>query len=261
MKRLISAVAIGVLLPLAVSVAQDAEKPIAVVNGTQILPSQVDAQATQLAAQGQQVTREQIVDELINIEVMQQQALKLELEQQPDVASELKLMRARVLANALLTQFADGVAIEDDELEKEYNRQVAANQSSEYQASHILLEDEARAREIIAELDGGADFADAAKKYSTGPSGPNGGDLGWFADGAMVPEFSAAVAAMEPGSHSAQPVKTQYGFHIIKLVDKRTKEPQPFESVADQLRSAMIRTKVADYISGLRGAALIEMPK
>jgi peptidyl-prolyl cis-trans isomerase C len=259
MKPLLSIALTGLLLPLVSAHAQDSDKLLATVNDSRITASQVDSQARQLAAQGQQASQQQIVDELINLEVMQQEALKQKLDELPDVASELKTMRARVLANALLTQVAAGFTIEEADLKKEYERQVAENRVSEYLASHILLEDEARAAEIIAELNDGADFAEAAKKYSTGPSGPNGGDLGWFAEGSMVPEFSAAVAAMEPGNHSSEPVKTQFGFHIIKLMDKRNKDAQPFEAVAEQLRSAMIRSRVSDYIGGLRNGALIEM--
>ncbi len=259
MKTLLCVALTALLLPLVPVSAQDTDKLLATVNDSKITAGQVDAQARQLAAQGQQASQAQIVDELINLELMQQEALKQELEKLPDVASELKTMRARVLANALLTQVAGNFAVSDEDLKKEYDRQAADNRVSEYLASHILLDDEARAKEIIVELNDGADFAEAAKKYSTGPSGPNGGDLGWFTDGSMVPEFSAAVAEMEPGSHSAAPVKTQFGFHIIKLADKRNKQAQPFEAVADQLRSAMIRTQVSDYIGGLRNSALIEM--
>ena len=121
-----------------------------------------------------------------------------------------------------------------------------------------MLEDEAKAKEIILELDGGADFAEAAKKYSTGPSGENGGELGWFDQGAMVPEFSAAAAELEVGKYSAVPVKTLFGYHIIKLADKRAKEPQPFESVKEQLRGAVMRDRIADFVDGLHSAATIE---
>lgn len=260
MKVLLSIAITSLLVPLALS-AQVDDKLLATVNDSRITANQVEAQARQLSAQGQSASQQQILDELINLEVMQQEALKQELEKSPQVASELKTMRARVLANALLTQVAGDVSIDDDDLRKEYERQVAENRVSEYLASHILLEDEARALEIIGELDAGADFADAARKYSTGPSGPNGGDLGWFTDGSMVPEFSAAVAQMETGSYSAAPVQTQFGYHIIKLMDKRNKDAQPFEAVAEQLRSAMVRNKISEYIGTLRNAALIEMHK
>ena len=261
MKSLLSLALTGLLLPVVSTYAQDDDKLLATVNDSKITASQVDAQARQLAAQGQQASSQQIVDELINLEVMQQEALKLNLDALPDVASELKTMRARVLANALLTQVAADFTVDDADLKKEYERQIAENRVSEYLASHILLEDEARAADIITELNDGADFAEAAKKYSTGPSGPNGGDLGWFTEGSMVPEFSAAVASMEPGTHSSAPVQTQFGFHIIKRMDKRSKDAQPFEAVADQLRNAMIRTRVSEYIGSLRNAALIEMHK
>jgi len=263
MSSFVRALSVGILaysLTLQPAHADD-HGVVATINGIDILAQEVEAQSRQLAAQGHQASDEQIVQELINLEVMRQEAARLKLGEDPAVQAELKTMQSRVLANALLTSFTSQVDITDQQLQAEYQRHSSENQSAEFLASHILLEDEARATEIIAELDGGADFAEAAKKYSTGPSGANGGSLGWFAEGAMVPEFSAAVAQMQVGKHSATPVKTDFGWHIIKLEDKRSKGVEPFEALAPQLRSLLIRQQVAEYISSLRGAALIEQRK
>lgn len=231
---------------------------VATVNGEVITEMDRDTQSEQFKARGQNATDEQVVDELVSLELMRQEAVKKGLDKSPTMAAEMKIMRARVMANALLTNFTSTIDMSDEALRAEYEKQIGLAEAKEFNASHILLDSEEKAIEVIAELDGGVDFAEAAKKYSTGPSGPNGGDLGWFDSGAMVPEFSQAVAEMETGKHSAAPVKTQFGFHIIKLVDKRNKEAQPFESVKEQISNMVMRTKVEEFVRSLHDAAEIE---
>lgn len=258
-KLLVSALTAAALTGNPVNFAiADAEDTVASVNGIAITSLQRDTQAAQFKARGQNASDEQIVDELVSLELMSQEAEKIGLDKTPEMAAEMKIMRARVLANALLTQFTEKLDLGDDTLRSEYDKQIAATEAKEFKASHILLDDEAKAKEVIVELNDGADFAETAKKYSTGPSGPNGGDLGWFDAGAMVPEFSKAVATMEPGKFSAEPVKTDFGWHVIKLDDERAKSPQPFESVKDQIRNMILRDKVAEYIDGLHANATIE---
>ena len=258
-KLLVSALTAAALAgnPATFAIA-DGDETIASVNGELISTLERDAQASQLQARGQKATDEQIVDELGSLSLMSQEAEKLGLDKTPEMAAEMKIMRARVLANALLTHFTEKLDLSDDTLRSEYDKQIATTVAKEFKASHILVEDEAKAKEVIGELDDGADFADAAKKYSTGPSGPNGGDLGWFDAAAMVPEFSKAVAEMEPGKHSVTPVKTDFGWHVIKLDDERAKNPQPFESVKEQIRNRMLRDQVAEYIDTLQANATIE---
>lgn len=244
----------------AVHADEDKSPSVAIVNGEIITELERDTQAEQFKARGQNATNDQVVEELVSLELMRQEAIKLGLDKSPAMSAEMKIMQARVLANALLTDFTSKIDTSDDALRTEYEKQIALTDAKEFKASHILLEDEAKAKEIIAELDGGADFAEAAKKYSTGPSGPNGGDLGWFDSGTMVPEFSQAVAAMETGKYSASPVKTQFGYHIIKLQDQRSKAPQPFESVKEQIGNMIMRTAVEEYVTSLHDAAKIERP-
>jgi len=259
MQRTLTALSLSALLCTGTALAADSDSPtIATVNGEIITELQRDTHAAQFAARGQQATDEVITDELISLELMRQEAIKQGLDKSPEMEAEMKIMRARVLANTLLNNFTESVDTSDETLQAEYDKQIADTEVSEYNASHILVEDEAKAKEIILELDGGADFAEAAKKYSTGPSGENGGDLGWFDQGAMVPEFSAAAAELEVGKYSAEPVKTQFGYHIIQLADKRSKEPQPFESIKDQIRGVVIRERIADFVDGLHSAATIE---
>lgn len=245
--------------PFALVHAQETESPaVATVNGEAITELQRDTQAEQFKARGQTATDEQVVDELVSLELMRQQAIKLGLDKKPEMAAEMKIMQARVLANALLTDYTSTIDTSDEALRAEYEKQIAMAEAQEFNASHILLDTEEKAIEVIAEINGGADFAETAKKHSTGPSGPNGGDLGWFDSGSMVPEFSQAVATMETGKHSETPVKTQFGFHVIKLVDKRSKEPQSFESVKEQIGNMIMRTKVEEYVKSLHDDALID---
>lgn len=257
--RFTSLTAIALLLVTTQTISDDSDVELAAtVNGTPITIVERQVQAKQFQARGQAIDDTAVTEELISLEVMRQEAVKLGLDKSPEMAAEMKTMQSRVLANALLTSFTDNLNLTDEDLRAEYEKQVAMADAKEFKASHILVDDEAQAKEIIEELNGGADFAEAAKKYSTGPSGPGGGDLGWFDSGAMVPEFSQAVAAMEIGKHSAAPVQTQFGFHVIKLMDQRSKEAQPFESVKDQINNMMIGTKVQEYVESLRSAAEIE---
>ncbi|OED42375.1 hypothetical protein AB833_06940 [Chromatiales bacterium (ex Bugula neritina AB1)] len=242
----------------AVLADENAAEILVTVNGEQITAVDRDSQAQQFIARGQQATDEQILEELVSLELMRQEALKLGLDKTPEMAAEMKIMQARVLANALLSQHTAGIDVTDESLRVEYDKQIAMADVKEYQASHILLEDEARAEEIIVELNDGTDFAEAAKKYSTGPSGPQGGDLGWFDSAAMVPEFSQAVALLETGKHTMAPVKTDFGWHIIKLNDSRSKEPQPFDAVKEQLRNMKMRSEIELFITGLHDKATIE---
>ncbi len=150
--------------------------------------------------------------------------------------------------------------ITDAMVQDAYKAHQAANAPvEEHHARHILLETEEAAREVIALLDGGADFAELAKERSTGPSGPKGGDLGYFTADQMVPEFSQAATALEPGQHSAEPTKTQFGWHVIKLEDRRTSAPESLEEVEPQLRQQLARDVLETVLDGLRDGAEIEI--
>jgi len=256
---LLAAALVATTVTTGTAFAEDAASaPIALVNGESITAVDRDTQLQQFRARGQQASPDQALDELISLELMAQEAVKQGLDKSPTMDAEMKIMRARVLANTLLNEFTAKVDTSDEALQAEYQRQVSLSTLEEYNAAHILVEDEAKAIEVIAELDGGADFAESAKKYSTGPSGEKGGDLGWFDSAAMVPEFSTAAAGLEVGKYSAAPVKTEFGFHIIKLNEKRKKAPQPFDSVKAQVKEILVHTKVSEYIDGLHEAAEIE---
>ena len=139
-----------------------------------------------------------------------------------------------------------------------YKLFIADNGSrEEVKARHILVPEEATARTIIEKLTGGADFAEIAKTDSTGPSGPNGGDLGYFARGAMVPTFEAAAFELEPGSFTPEPVQTQFGWHVIKVEDRRVATPPSFEEMVPQLRQNLLNQTLGQILEKLRASAQI----
>lgn len=131
----------------------------------------------------------------------------------------------------------------------------------EVKARHILVKTEDEAKAIIKELDGGADFAELAKKKSTGPSGPRGGDLGYFGKGQMVPAFDKAVFELEKGKHSAAPVKSNFGWHVIKVDDTRQKAPPPLEQIKDRLSALIAQEQLQELVKDLRTKAKIERVK
>ncbi len=175
----------------------------------------------------------------------------------------VKLRVARATEQAIREVYLEReveARITDERLQAMYQEHLTANPpAEEHRARHILLEAEEEARAAIAELDAGADFAEMAKERSTGPSGPRGGDLGYFTAGQMVPEFSQAAAKLEPGQHSPEPVQTQFGWHVIKVEDRRTSAPVTFEEVEQQLREQLARDSVEAVFNDLRDGVEIEI--
>ncbi|HEX7115638.1 MAG TPA: peptidylprolyl isomerase [Steroidobacter sp.] len=162
-----------------------------------------------------------------------------------------------VLVDASVKKYLEAHPVEESELKPEYDRQVKAL-PREYHARHILVEDEASATAIIKEIEGGADFAKVAAKKSKDSSGKNGGDLGWFTLDTMVPPFAEAVASLEPGQMTRQPVQSQFGWHVIKLEESRAASAPPFEDVKEQVRALVQRRKLQTYLEELRKGAKIE---
>ncbi len=145
-------------------------------------------------------------------------------------------------------------------MQSRYQDHLKANPpATEQHARHILVASEEDARAVITELDGGADFVELAKERSTGPSGPRGGDLGYFTSDQMVPEFSAAAQTLEPGQYTKDPVQTQFGWHVIKLEDRRESAPPSFADMEPQLRQEMTRENVETVLSELREDADVEI--
>lgn len=228
----------------------------ATVNGKPISTLLADRVSEQLAAQGQSPKREQIIDELINLEILTQQAEKIELDKNDEVATALNLQYTQTMANAYLAEFSKDLDISEEAIRAEYEKQIAELKVSEYNASHILLENEEDAKKVIEELKAGGDFEELAKTNSTGPTGPAGGELGWFQPENMVPEFSAALSTLEVGNTTAEPVQTQFGWHVIQLNDTRAAaKPDYSPAVKGGIQSTLLRRALAEHVQQLRDGA------
>lgn len=239
---------------------------VAAVNGKSITQKeyqahlkQRQAQAAQQGKQAAPMDRKLILDELINREVLLQEAKKKNLHKDKKVKAQLEQVKNNLLIQALIAKSPAAKPVSDKELKEVYDKQIGGADPTEYKARHILVKDEAKAKKLIKELNDGANFEEVAKKESTGPSGKNGGDLGWFSGAQMVPPFSKATAKLKKGTHSQKPVKTQFGYHIIKLEDTRKRELPKFEDVKNQITPVVQNKRLQDYVTKLRNKAKIEI--
>jgi len=200
-----------------------------------------------------------LVNILVETQVLADAAEKAGLEKSPDFQRRLAWFRMQALRNEYVRQKVDP-KITDDAVKARYDEMVKqVKPEVEIRARHILVKTEAEARAIIAQLDKGADFATLAKEKSIGPSGARGGDLGFFGHGRMVPAFDKAAFALKVGEYSKEPVKTQFGWHVIKVVDQRKVNAPSFDQVKDGLRQRMQRNKLREVVDGLKAQAKIEI--
>jgi peptidyl-prolyl cis-trans isomerase C len=249
-----SAALIGILvLPLAV-MAQN----IAVVNGKAVPKSRVDA-LIKTATHGQPAPPEmeaQAKDQVVMREIFAQEAEKQGIANSAEYKSQLDLVRQTVLINSLFQGFIKSHPVSDTEAQAEYTKVKAEQSGMEYHARHILVDNEDEAKKLIAQIKAGAKFEDLAKKSSkdTG-SAENGGDLDWAKPASYVPEFSTALQKLQKGQMTDAPIKTQFGYHIIKLEDTRTAQFPSFDEVKDKLKQQMEQVKLQDYQEKLRKAA------
>jgi peptidyl-prolyl cis-trans isomerase C len=256
LKALAIAAFVG-LIPVA-ALAQNA----AIVNGKPVPKARMDMLAQQLAAAGRPVTPEmqdQLREEVILREVFMQEAQKQGLEGSPDYQAQLELARQAILIRQLFDNYRKTNPITDAQVQAEYDKFAAANAGKEYKARHILVETEDQANKILADLKKGAKFEDIAKKQSKDPgSGANGGDLDWAAPSSFVPEFSEAMTKLKKGETTATPVKTQFGWHIIRLDDIRQAQMPKIEDVKPQIVQQLQQQQLQKYQEDLRAKARIE---
>lgn len=234
---------------------------VATVNGEVITIGDVVALRSELPPQYQSIPDRQLYEGLINQMVNQillsQAAVRAGFEDRASVKRGLEMQRMSYLAELYARERIDA-AITADAVETEYARRYAQQEPKlEYNASHILVPEEEVAKEIAAMARGDADFAELAKEKSTGPSGPNGGNLGWFGEGQMVPEFEAGVKALEAGGVS-DPIQTQFGWHVIKLNETREKAPPALSEVFQELAGDMARQITDAMVEALREESAIE---
>ena len=203
----------------------------------------------------------QLVDEVANSRLAAEAGRSDGLDAEEDIAMAMKLAADRVLAEAYMTNKVSA-EISDEAIQSAYDTFVADSASREQvTAAHILVETEDTARAIIEQLNDGADFAELAREKSTGPSGPNGGSLGAFGRGQMVPAFEAAAFSMPVGSYSADPVQTQFGWHVIQVTDKGVEPAPSLDQMREQITANLSRQSFARVIEALRAGAAIEIRK
>jgi peptidyl-prolyl cis-trans isomerase C len=205
----------------------------------------------------------QILNEMLTTIMLSQEAGKQGLEDDMQTARNLKLTRMIVLRDALLERMMQNQAVSDEEIRKAYNENYSAEPEVRYLVRHILVEDAEKAEEIISQLDKGAAFEELAKEHSTGPTGPDGGSLGWISPEIVVPTFAEAMQKLEKEQYTAEPVQTQFGWHVILLEDVQeveSVEPPAFETVQAVLEQQLKAGKVQSEIQQLRNSVKIETP-
>ncbi|MBK9522183.1 MAG: peptidylprolyl isomerase [Rhodocyclaceae bacterium] len=245
--------------------SQAAKNPAAAtVNGKAISQRTVDMIVAQGAASGRPDTpeaRKSIIEQLALQMVVADEAIKKGLDKSPEVAEQIDAVRQTVLANAYVQDFVKNTPISDEMVKAEYERIKTMISGTEYKARHILVEKESEAKEIIAKLKTDpAAFEKLAMQKSTDTSSKvRGGDLGWFDLRGMVPEFGAAVSKMEKGKFTLEPVKTQFGYHVIWLDDSRPIQAPPLESVKPQLTEQLQQKNVKTALDELKAKAKIEI--
>ncbi len=248
---------------IAQSAATEDNTPVAKVGDLTITAgdvAQAEADFSQELAQVPAERRKTIlIDVLVDMSLLARAAESAGLHEGPGFQRRLEFLRTRALRNLYVEKEIVGT-VTPDAIKVEYDRQTADfDPQDEISARHILVASEEEAQALIAELDAGKDFADLAREKSTGPSGPSGGDLGRFGRGQMVPDFEGAAFGLEAGKHSAEPVQTQFGWHVIKVEEKGKSSPPTLAQMEDQVRSALVRQKFEAVMSKLRAETPVEI--
>lgn len=255
LKSTVALAAAAILLPLAVQ-AQN----VAVVNGKGVPKARVDALVKQATRGGQQPVTPELQtrarDEVVMREIFAQEAEKRGIAASASYKEQMDLLRQSVLIRELFEDYKKKNPATEADAKAEYEKVKAAQSGTEYRARHILVEDEALAKKLIADIKAGAKFEDIAKKESKDPgSGENGGDLDFAKPDNYVPEFSAAMTKLQKGQMTETPVKTQFGYHIIKLEDSREAQFPAFDEVKPQLMQRVEQVKLQAYQDSLKKSA------
>jgi peptidyl-prolyl cis-trans isomerase C len=249
------AVSAALLLPLAAQ-AQN----VAIVNGKPVPKARVDTLLQQATKQGGQPRtpelEAQVRDEVVLREMFMQEAEKRGLAGSPDYKAQMELARQSILIRELFNDYTKKNPVSEADIKAEYDKFKAQASGTEYRARHILVEKEDEAKALIAQIKGGASFDELAKKNSKDPgSGQNGGDLDWANPNSYVPEFSQALSALKKGEMTQTPVKTQFGYHIIKLEDTREAQFPGLEEVKPQIQQRLGQQKLAKFRDDIKSKA------
>ena len=268
-KKILATSIISALMLGAVSITStQAEEPaktapaedvvIATVNGDKIMKSTLDGYMAILKKSGK-ADQQAAIDDLVATEIALQEAKKTDILERPASKKAIADFTRNVLLKTWTKEKVESFKTTDEEIKTAYDERVTKLASQEFNARHILVKTEDEAKAIIKELDGGADFEKLAKEKSTGPSGSNGGSLGWFKAQTMVPAFSDAVKAMKKGDISKEPVKTQFGYHIIKLEDSRNAKLPTMDSLKPQLQRVISQKKMLAFMEELKKTADVKI--
>ncbi|WP_081628531.1 peptidylprolyl isomerase [Novispirillum itersonii] len=258
------ALSVGFTAPAFAAGAADATV-VATVDGEKITRADLEALKLQMAAQYPQLGQvpldavyKGLLDRAIDQRLMEKEARKAKMQNDADVKAQLKDMESELIRRAWLGKTVEK-RVTDDKVKAAYDQLIKTTpDEEEVRARHILVESEDKAKDLIGKLNGGAKFEDLAKSDSKDPGAANGGDLGFFRKGDMVPEFSEAAFGMKAGELSKAPVKTQFGWHIIKVEERRKVQPPKFEEIAPQLRGEVAQAEAAAVIKDLRVKSKVE---
>lgn len=252
---------LAILGALAINPAFAEDKSVALVNGVSIPQSRIDLRAKIAASQGQPDSpdlRKALREDMINLEVMSQEAVKLGLNKDNEVVQQLELARQSVLAGAFVQNYAKNHPISESQLKQEYDNLKSKLGEKEYNVRHILVDTEAEAKDIIAQLDKKAKFEKLAEKSKDAGSAERGGSLDWAVPNNFVQPFADAMVKLKKGEYTKTAVQSQYGWHVIKLDDVRDLKAPPFEEVKPQLQQRLHQQAVQKEIAELRAKAKIE---
>jgi len=235
---------------------------VAIVNGKAVPSSRIDALAAEVAKSGRPVTPEikaQLKDEVIAREIFIQEAEKRNVANSDEYKTQMELARQTIMIRALFADYQKSNPVTDADIKAEYDKFAAANSGKEYKARHILVEKEADAKAIIASIKKGAKFEDIAKKQSKDPgSGAKGGYLDWANPSNYVPEFAQAILKLTKGQMTDAPVKSQFGYHIIRVDDTRAAQLPKLDEVKPQISQQLTQQKLQKFQEDLRAKAKIE---
>lgn len=250
---------IVLLAALAVSPLMAAAQNVAVVNGKAVPKARVELLLQQATRNGQPLTPEleaRAREQVVLSEIFAQEAEKRGLAATAEYRQQMDLLRQTILVRELFADFQRKNPVSDVDLKAEYDKIKASNQGTEYRARHILVEKEDEAKALLAQLKGGANFEELAKKSSKDPgSAARGGDLDFARAESYVPEFGQAMAKLKKGETSSEPVRSQFGFHIIRLDDVREAQFPPLEEVRAQLEQRLVQTRLQAFQQSLRDKA------
>jgi peptidyl-prolyl cis-trans isomerase C len=234
---------------------------VATVNGAPIMQSVLDVYGAQRKAsqgEGEPVDDQEILNEVISLELMRQEGVSKGLNTSPTIVATMDQQTRTLLAGAAIRDFVKNNPVTDEQARQVYDKEIG-QPATEYNARHILVNTQEEAEEIISELDKGGDFSALAKEKSTDTSASEGGDLGWFSTAQMVQPFADAVARLEKGSYTREPVQTQFGWHVILLEDTRESTPPAFDDIKDRLKVLVANQQLQKHIQQVREAAKIEI--